>query len=134
MPKFMGYINPARSSESMFIELGVAGSGFGSFKGLVTVGPKAKTPVKMISYGIISHSQLAQPKEVRTTSPKGPYFVKSINIFPLPGEWERTVGFIGTCANAAQLLFAPFQGALSYSTRMIPAAGTSMSNKVFDRN
>lgn len=119
----MGYINPARSS-AMNIKLSVLGQGYGSFKGLVEV--PAESPVKMISYGIIKHSNLAQAREVHVGS-TSPLFVKSVNIFPLPGEWERTVGFIGTCANTAQLLFTPYQGALSYCTRMVPAASTLAS-------
>ena len=120
LPEFMGYINPARSS-AMNVKLSTLGQGYGSFKGLFEV--QAKSPVKMISYGIVNHSNLTQAREVRRGS-GNPLFVKSVNIFPLPGEWERTVGFIGTCANTGQLLFTPYQGALSYCTRMVPA--TSM--------
>ena len=119
----MGYINPARSS-AMNIKLSVLGQGYGSFKGLIEV--QATSPVKMISYGIVNHSNLVQAREVHKSN-ENPLFVKSVNIFPLPGEWERTVGFIGTCANTTQLLFTPFQGALSYCTRMIPAASTLTS-------
>ena len=126
----MGYINPARSL-AMDIELAVIGSGYGSFKGLVRGEGRDRSPMKMISYGIVNQSQLAQPKEVQMIN-SNPLFVKSINIFPLPGEWERTVGFIGTCANTAQLLFSPFQGALSYCTRMVPSPSTSMFTQAFD--
>lgn len=118
LPTFMDYINPARSSATNF-ELATVGQGYLSFKGLVNA--RARVPVKMISYGIVSRSDLAQAREVYPGG-KNALLVKSINIFPLPGEWERTVGFIGTCVNTAQLLFSPFQGALSYSTRMVPAA------------
>ena len=126
----MGYVNPARSSP-VGIELATLGSGYGSFKGLVRLEANTKSPVKMISYGVVNHSQLGQPREVQTGGPN-PLFVKSINISPLPGEWERTVGFIGTCAGVPQLLFSPFQGALSYCTRMVPAAGNSMFTQVLD--
>lgn len=111
----MGYVNPTRS-DSTDIKLAVLGSGYGSFKGLV----KAGSPVKMISYGMLQFSNLAQPKEVRIPN-KPTLFVKSVNIYPLPGEWERTVGFIGTCADVAQLMFNLFQGTLSYGTHMVPA-------------
>ena len=124
LPSFMGYINPARSSVTD-IDLRILGSGYGAFKGLVTREGGTRLPLKMILYGIVNHSQLAHPREVHTNH-ANPLFVKSINIFPLPGEWERTVGFIGTCANTAQLRFSPFQGALSYCTRMVPAANNSM--------
>ena len=126
----MGYINPARSL-AMGIKLAVLGSGYASFKGLVKSEGGVRSPVKMISYGIVKHSQLAEPKEVHMNN-TNTLFVKSISIFPLPGEWERTVGFIGTCANAAQLLFSPFQGALSYSTRMVPAPSPGMFTQTFD--
>jgi len=89
----------------MNIKLATLGQGYGSFKGLVEV--QTTSPVKMISYGIVNHSNLAQAKEVHVGN-VNPLFVKSVNVFPLPGEWERTVGFIGTCANTAQLLFTPF--------------------------
>jgi hypothetical protein len=125
----MGYVNPARSFPAG-IELATIGSGYGAFKGLV----KAKSPLKMISYGVADRSHLAEAKEVHTSGP-APLFVKSIDIFPLSGEWERTVGFYGTCAKATQLLFSPFQGALPYCTRMVPARDTGMTcaiNPVFD--
>ena len=126
----MGYINPAWLSP-VGIELATLGSGYGSFKGLVSLKAKTKSPVKMISYGIVNLSQLGQPREVQTGGPN-PLFVKSINIFPLPGEWECMVGFIGTCAGVPQLLFSLFQGTLSYCTRMVPAASNSMFNQVHD--
>lgn len=109
----------------------MVGSGYGSFKGLVKREAGVKSPVKMISYGVVNHSQLAQPREVHTGNTNS-LFVKSINVFPLPGEWERTVGFFGTCANVAHLLFTPFQGALSYSTRMVPVTSNSMVNRMFN--
>jgi len=119
----MGYVNPARSSPVEVTLMTVGGSGHGSFYGLV----KARSPLKMISYGVVKYSGLAQAREVHSKT--GVLSVKSINIFPLPGEWERAVGFFGTCAKAAQLLFSPFQGALSYTTRMIPAPGTGSASK-----
>lgn len=127
----MGYINPARSSP-VGITLATIGSGHASFKGLV----QAKSPLKMISYGVVKYSNLAQAREVFANN--NTLFVKSINVFPLPGEWERTVGFLGSCANAAQLLFSPFQGALPYTTRMVPTPGTGATsmynNSVLDLN
>jgi hypothetical protein len=121
LPTFMGYVNPARSSTAG-IELATIGSGFGGFKGLV----KTKSPLKMISYGVTDRSNIAEAKGVHING-TAPLFVKSIDIFPLPGEWERTVGFYGTCAKATQLLFSPFQGALPYCTRMVPDHSTGMS-------
>ena len=72
-----------------------------------------------------------QLREVHTNH-MNPLFVKSINIFPLPGEWECMVRFVGTCADVVQLLFSPFQGALPYYTCMIPAANNSMIIPVSD--
>lgn len=116
----MGYPNPARSVTTT-TSVAKVGSGYGAFNGLVT----DNCPLKMISYGIVSYSNLAQPKVVHSANAQSPLFLKSISIFPLPGEWERTAGFMGTCANVGRLMFAAYQGALSYSTRMLPAAGTS---------
>ena len=120
LPKFMGYLNPARSVTTT-TSLAKVGTGYGAFNGPVT----DNHPLKMISYGIISYSNLAQPKVVHSANAQNPLFLKSISIFPLPGEWERTVGFMGTCANVWRLMFAAYQGALSYCTCMLPAAGTS---------
>jgi hypothetical protein len=110
---FMGYLNPARSSTAG-VKLDTVGSGHRSFKGLVN----ETAPLKMITYGVVNYSNLAQASEVRT---KKVMFVKSINVFPLPGEWERTVGFFGTCAKVSHLIFSPYRGALPYATRMLPA-------------
>jgi len=124
LPTFMGYVNPARSSTTG-TGLATIGSGYGAFKGLV----EDNSPLKMISYGVANYSGLAQAREVHTNGANS-LFVKSINIFPLPGEWERTVGFYGTCAKAAQLVFSPFQGALPYCTRMVPATGNSTTSTI----
>lgn len=113
----MGYVNPARSSPAG-MRLDVIGVGQQSFRGLVD----GTSPLKMISYGVVNHSNLVQASEVRA---RKVLFVKSINMFPLPGEWERTVGFYGSCANVPQLLFSPYRGALSYATRMLPAPGSN---------
>lgn len=118
---FMGYANPARSSPAG-IKMGTIGFGFGAYKGLTQGG----SPFKMISYGLVDLSNLTKPRHVNVGKPPRPIPVKSINIFPLPVEWERTVGFIGTCANMNQLHFTPFRGALSYSTRMATISGASI--------
>ena len=118
----MGYTNPARNCPGGF-RLSIIGSGFGSFRGLVD----GKSPLKMISYGVVDQSNLARAREVNSTTSSNVLQVKSINIFPLPGEWERTVGFMGTCADAAILHFTPFQGALSFATRMVPTGMISFA-------
>ena len=117
LPTFMGYVNPARSSPAG-MKLSTVGSGQQSFKGLVD----GTSPLKMISFGVVKYSNLVKASQVRA---RKVLLVKSMNIFPLPGEWERTVGFFGTCAKASSLLFSPYQGALSYSTRMLPAPGSN---------
>ena len=113
----MGYMNPARSSP-VGMKLDTIDLGYQSFKGLINT----NAPFKVISYGIVKYSNLAQASEVCI---KKLLFVKLINIFPLPAEWEHMVGFFGMCAGASNPLFAPYQGALPYATHMLPAPGSN---------
>jgi hypothetical protein len=90
------------------------GTGYETYKGLFYKG----SPLVMITYGVVQACGLEEPKEVvsRATT----YLVKSINIFPLPGEWELMVVFYSKVSGAKTLRFSPYAFSLPYTTRMIP--------------
>ena len=63
----MGYVNPERSPTAGTV-LAMVGSGHRAFKGLL----KDKSPLKMISYGVVKYSNLAQAREVLSGPMKSP--------------------------------------------------------------